>query len=737
MRIVRSIGGTLLCLVCLMILIPAAHAEAQYEATVVFTDISTTSDGVTLTGTMTNTGTDPLYLVQAVFWRDRTPLTTHDQLSESLAADPDLDTGDRMSAGQSIDVICSGTATFDPGESADFTVSATWDDMRITSDGVYLVGVHIRAASASWSSRVTIGRGRTLVTVANSTHASAATVVMLTSAPSLLHDDIFIDDHLADELTGRLGTLLTLARTPGVSWVIDPALIDEVSRMSQGYEVLTEPTDQTSTNPRTPTASPDTTPSGAPGTPDTTPGTGQTIATNWLAAFRTLSLTQGYRLPWGNPDLALAAASGADLVSPSQDENLPMYNLDSLPLVVRANNGQVDDAFLAAIAPLEPDIVLADAESNAVLPHGVLLATLPVPFPGGPGPDADTPLQQQQRALAEDATNPHTIRVISTEEDAELASYPAPAWVTPILLSSIQVQDEWSSSLSHGTPAGTLTPAALDAVRQTQSTIATYGSLITDPASASQLTATAMARLASGSWADDAHAAVYCEKVSQWVESIMDGVTLTATPEVSLTSHTASFPVTVTNKLDVPVTVRIITDTVPTGHSPANLTVPASDVTVIQPGDKIPILLSPTVVRDGDADVLLTLTTGDGYVLSSSATVHLHASSSSWMGWSVVGAAAILFVVGTFLRVRAKSRGTKTSQPVILPSPPVILPEAGSPPAGTTGDGDPDCVRMTTEESTTSGDGDPDCVRMTTEESTTSSDGDPASGRMTTGEAHE
>jgi len=639
----------MVCLVaaCLIIvgpiLSPLAHAEPQYEATIIFTQITADENGVTLSGTVTSTGTDPLYQVRVVLWRDRTPLTTHDQLDEALAADPDLDTGDRM---DSTTIVCSGTTPFNPGESAPFTVAATWDEMGIDADGVYLVGVHVRATSVSWGSLVTIGRGRTLVTVANNLSAQAATVVMLTSPPSLIHDDVFIDDHLADELLGRLGALLDLARQPGISWVVDPALIDEISRMAQGYEVLAAPSD------RTPVTSSGTV---------TTPGVGKTQATTWLATFRTLNQAQGYRLPWGNPDLALASSTGEDLVSPSQEGDLPMNDLEGLPLVVRAGNGQADDSFLSTIERLQPDIVLADTRSSAILPSGaVLLDTMAVPFPGGPGPDADTPLQQQLRALAEDATSGTVIRVVSTEEEADLATQPVPSWVSPTLLGAIQSQDEWTTDLSQGTPAGPLSPAALDGVRAVQTSVDTYSSLTADRNAATSLTAPAMARLASGSWSGDDPAATYSGDVSQWISSMLAQVSLTATPEVSLTSHTASFPATVSNKLDVPVTVSISTQTVPVGHSPANLTIPITEVVTIQPGDKMPILLSPTVVRDGDADAILTLTTQDGYVLDSTATVRIHATSSSWMGWVVVGTAAILFMVGTFLRVRAKSRTVPT-----------------------------------------------------------------------------
>jgi len=646
----RVASGTLcLAVVCLVVVAsmtsPTAHADPQYDAAVVFTQIVTDENGVSFSGTVTSTGTDPLYKVQVVVWRDRTPLRTQDQLDQALAADPDLDTGNRLQTDDAASVVCSGLTTFDPGDSADFTVSATWDELNIHADGVYLMGVHVRAASVSWGSPVTIGRGRTLVTVADAESATAATVVLFTSAPSLLHDAVFTDDHLADELSGRLADLLDLARQPGVSWAVDPALIDEIAQMADGYEVLTS---AAQADQPLPTASPDG--SGL------APGTGSTQAAAWLAGFRSLNQAQGYRLLWGNPDLALGASTGADVVSASQTDDLPMNGLENLPLLVRAGNGQADEGFLDTVAPLQPDVVLADARSSAVLPHGVLLTTMPVPFPGGPGPDVDTSLQRQLRAQAEDAINTVTIRVISSEEDAELARQPAPGWVAPILLSAVQAQTQWTPDLSRGTPAGPLTAATLDGVREVQNNVNAYASLISDPAEASSLSAPAMARLASQSWAGDEAAAAYSSAVNQWISSILSSVSLTAAPEVSLTSRTAPFPVTVTNKLDVPVSVRISAQTVPSPQSPANLTIATTDVETIQPGDKVPVLLSPSVIREGDADVILTLTTQDGHMLAASATVRIHASASSWMGWAVVGTAAVLFIVGTFLRVRSKSR---------------------------------------------------------------------------------
>ncbi|MDR0284187.1 MAG: hypothetical protein LBI33_04760, partial [Propionibacteriaceae bacterium] len=365
---------------------PPAHA-AESAATVTFASVVTDDTGVTLTGTVTNTGTNPLYNAQVVFWHQIAPLTTTDQLNDALAADPTADTGDRLP--ESPAVIASGKNTFGPGQTAYFTVSASWADLKVSGDGAYLVGVHVRGAVTVRSALSTVGRGRTLVTMATTTTAAQATVVMLTSAPSRLHDNIFTDDHLAGELAGRLTTLLGLAHLGGVSWVIDPALYSEIATMASGYQVQ------------------------GIGPSELVAGTGEAAAAAWLTSFATLDPASGYRLPWGNPDLGfglathntsllidktetLLADTATAPVAPTATPGSPAtpapptpdpIDIAHLPLLIHPANNLVNSDFLTYIAPLEPDIVLAATPASTTLDHGSLLATQTTAYPDGPGPD--------------------------------------------------------------------------------------------------------------------------------------------------------------------------------------------------------------------------------------------------------------------------------------------------------------------------------------------------------------
>lgn len=74
--------------------------------------------------------------------------------------------------------------------------------------------------------------------------ASANTPIFLTEPTHRQINGEFIDDELASSLTptGRLGNLVFNPPSGKREWVIDPALIEEVLAMSQGYKLTSEAT---------------------------------------------------------------------------------------------------------------------------------------------------------------------------------------------------------------------------------------------------------------------------------------------------------------------------------------------------------------------------------------------------------------------------------------------------------------------------------------------------------------
>lgn len=109
---------------------------------------------------------------------------------------------------------------------------------------------------------------------------AATPVVRITST---LHQNFtgeFRNDDLAQELTpsGKLGQLVYISLNKSLIWVIDPALIDEIIAMSNGYKLATD-------------AQP----------------IGKEIATAWLTQLKNVTAANNVvALAYGNPDVALA-----------------------------------------------------------------------------------------------------------------------------------------------------------------------------------------------------------------------------------------------------------------------------------------------------------------------------------------------------------------------------------------------------------------------------------------------
>ena len=119
-----------------------------------------------------------------------------------------------------------------------------------------------------------------LIILPSSPAKAADPIVRITSMAHQTFTGEFRNDDLAQELTpsGDLGLLVYTPRVNNKTWVIDPALIDEVIAMSGDYTLATD---------------------AAP--------IGSQIATDWLKQLR--QITDGQQviaLAYGNPDVSLA-----------------------------------------------------------------------------------------------------------------------------------------------------------------------------------------------------------------------------------------------------------------------------------------------------------------------------------------------------------------------------------------------------------------------------------------------
>lgn len=637
-----------------VIAVPIPAHAAGPAASVTFTDAPSyvALDGrVTLSGTVRNTGTVPLFTVQVLTWRDPSPITSRTALTAALARDPNAATGTRIVDEGAFVNIGSPGAPWQPGETASFTVSATVTQLGLTTAGVYLVGVHVRASTDGSASYQTYGRGRTLLPVTRTGApvgpvAPVATVVWLSSKPSLLRPSVtsgatvlaqatFRDDHLAGELTGRLGALLEAAAAESAAYAIDPALYREVAEMAAGYEVRQGPT--------------------------TTTGAGRAAAQAWLARFATLPPERGYRLPYGNPDLALGAATNdAGMLDRATAALVDVPAVAGLPLLVRSPDGAADGRFLGYVARLKPAVVLAHTRSGPVglsSVAGTVVATESVTANAGPGPDdPTTALQVRQRQLADSYVaaldGAGSVRVMSDAADVAATTGPLPPWQSRTPLASIVPTGQWSEGVGTGTPAGRLSTATVTVVTTLATSLARYGDLTAAPVDAARVAARALSPVVSQDWADDAEAAAYALDATSPYAGAFDAVRLRVAKKVTMTSHTNQFPVTVSNSLSAPIVVSVRFTTSNAGRLSVPDTLPIS----VAAGESVTVNVSPQATLNGEVDVVAQIVTQAGAAVGEPEKFIIEATEVGRVAWVIVILSGLVLAVATVLRIRQVAR---------------------------------------------------------------------------------
>ncbi|UBU13443.1 DUF6049 family protein [Nonomuraea gerenzanensis] len=177
------------------------------------------------------------------------------------------------------------------GGTAQWTITATPVQLGLSTFGVYPIAVDVAQYSVPQAAV------RTVLTYAPATPQKLprnriAIALPVIDQPHRATDDAaFVDDKLSQSLAGR-GRLADLARiaqsAPAtVTWVFDPALLDDVSRMTKGYTVKTKDGEEKK------------------------PASAE--ATAWLTTMRSaLAASPVVATPYADPDVAALAHQGLD-----------------------------------------------------------------------------------------------------------------------------------------------------------------------------------------------------------------------------------------------------------------------------------------------------------------------------------------------------------------------------------------------------------------------------------------
>lgn len=607
--------------------------------TIELTALRTTGSGAKATavlrGKVTNTGAQPAFGVRVVLWRSRDPIR-EPAAFRSVVDGTNEPWGERLNrtADHYFRVSASDQA-FNPGASAEFTVRGRLSDLGFTAPGaIYLFGAQVLGTADASSNYRVLTRTRTFYVTPPEDRLPLTSIVLLSAVPTKVRPGVFANERLAEELTGRLQTLVELAGRSASSWLVDPALVDEVTDMADGYAVLDGD--------------------------ETVPGKGQQAAQAWLERFRALPQRRGARTLFGNPDVLGAERNEApDVLRRAVDAVRGQAELASLPLVVLPHDGVAGQTTPAWLRDASPDAILVStAGRGPVVARGPAASTLVrlAPTADAAGPGADTgAVQRVQRQYAEAILGGGLVRLIGTASAAEADAAAAPRWLTRTALADLLRADPDG-------PAATLTlpakPATLPASRFRQlGTLADDFDEYRDLVPASELSAAesaTLSRLVSGWWIGDRTATAWRAAVNRTVSAsaVNERVGLAASPRVLMSSRTNEFPITVSNGLAEPIRVRVVF----TSDNAQRMSIPPSAVITVGAGQSQTVNVRPEASSNGLVNVTAELQTETGRTVGRNTRIAVEVTDLGVIGWIIVVVSGVVLVAATVLRIRQVRR---------------------------------------------------------------------------------
>jgi hypothetical protein len=228
----------------------AASAQ-QAEAKVTLTSISpvaTASGTVIARGHIVNTGDVKLTEVTAIFWVGQQRIDSQAELQRASEESPGERLGNLIT--WPVNTMDEMTRSLAPGKRSDFALRLTSEEIGFDQQGVYPVGVDIRATPVD-QVRDTVGRAHTFMAYLPDPNAVGSVDVSflapLTAAPSAVDDTTLLDDSLAADIAphGRLSRLLDLIdadESGALTPVLDPNLLTEAGIMAEPHHVLDQGT---------------------------------------------------------------------------------------------------------------------------------------------------------------------------------------------------------------------------------------------------------------------------------------------------------------------------------------------------------------------------------------------------------------------------------------------------------------------------------------------------------------
>jgi hypothetical protein len=654
---------------------------------------------VTITGQVTNTSTATFDNPQAIACIDDQRLQTRAEIA-AIPPENDNPVNEQRSS-------CSGLYNSDstfqtlatklaPKTSVPFKLVVPWKQWHISDrSGVYVVGVTIRGNPGK-GTRVTAGRTRTLMPVIDASpmprKVNTAMVLSLRHRPTLLGNDRYSDESLAQAMApgGALSRQLAAGQKNKVTWLVDPAMLEEASGMADGYKVLGKDN-------------------------HLRPGTGQKVVRDWLAAFNAArARDQVILLPYGDPDMASLIDAGGQLrdlagQARAATETSSLANNPAVRSGLWLETGSATSRNLVAASTgyagaKASDVNLVPSWSWPVASRPSLSPSpvYDVSTPEGPvktvrtviadstltagGPDpatAGSALEVRQRFAAETsllaATGTGTITVVAApprnfDNDGRAAAGLVEGlklpWITPV-----GIDDVLAGAGAKPRPAKPPTPARpptglsggqLDRIKRLNNSTNVFASLLSNPDNIDASLRRALFRAASYSWrgfGDEAQRFVDVEQRTVdgqigKVHLVNSSVTRGSHREinVNLSGSKGTFPLTIANELDQSVRVGIVV----TSANRSDLRIDQIQTRLLGPGVKATFQINASAQQNGLIRAEAQVISAAGQPVGRAQDLVIQAAQFGSVGWILVGAAiALLFgtsAVRIYRRIRSERR---------------------------------------------------------------------------------
>ncbi|MDO5533146.1 MAG: hypothetical protein Q4F65_00650 [Propionibacteriaceae bacterium] len=625
---------------------PPAVAATTAQADITLTDATITNSRLTLTGTLTNSGTEPLDDLRVDLWRSSALLRSAAAVHGALTAKTTTPGTARVDEESQRATLTPDDTALAPGESRPFTVSGTLAGLGLTqTDATWWVGVDAIGRGTDRTQRV-VGSARTLASHPEGT-LPVAEVVEFSAEPRQVKQDLFVDETLATEITtGRLDALMDHAEARRTDWVLDPSLLLELTDMADGYRVLADDGSNTA-------------------------GTGAEAAAAWLARLDALQ-GEGASGLFGSPDVPALADLDATTVLDAVRAASESSDADDRPGVALVDG--VDAETIRSVAPFgRPIIAIADEAAERAGD-----TTLRVDAGGSPAlvAAADHPAAMTSDLLPDTPLNRRAVRfAFARAAGGELRWVRTPTAAPPddalpigfrrvglpALLAASETPStpppapepdpEPAPSPDAPSPApesSAVTSDLLGRVERLRTALSTYA----DAAPGSGLDAAVApqtARAASRWWvANPTGLDAWLTSQEVRASAGEDFVSLEASPRFSMTGDVSEFPVTVTNHLVDPVTVRVAV----VGDNPQRIRLSGPESVEIAPGASNTVLLSAASAGGGVVRARVHVETLSGHRLTPDREIVVETTNVGIIGWVLVGVSGVVLVATTAHRIR-------------------------------------------------------------------------------------